>query len=228
MCTRRPLMIALLLLAGSIFCHALPIDSALFTTYTNDNAKTTLYWLVCGSIPPGTGCYSFGQLGPFGEIGSIVEGSKAYNNAKGTITRHLYVIDQAYGSAQNGVALYDYKRVDTIVNAYDTTTFTLVKTLPLPTLTGASSATVFMAANKEYLVIATSLSDAVVEVAKSKYVITPISDIPESPTSITADSYGFVTVTSPHGFFVVGPDGTLRELGGGSPFTVNSILGTQP
>src|SRR5689334_11401878 len=100
----RTLMISLLLLSGSIFCHASAIDAGLFTTYTNDTAKTTLYWTVCGSIPPGSGCYGFGQLGPFGEIGSIVEGSKIYSNGGNTITRHLYVIDQAFGSGQTGVA----------------------------------------------------------------------------------------------------------------------------
>ncbi|MGA2964856.1 MAG: hypothetical protein ABSD64_01505 [Terriglobales bacterium] len=224
---RWPLLISLLLLSGSIFCHAVPIDAGLFTTYSNDDAKTTLYWTVCGSIPPGEGCYGFGQLGPFGQIGSIVEGSKVYNNAKGTITRHLYVIDQAYGSGKDGVALYDYKRVDSIVNAYDTTTLTLVKTVSLP-LTGGSSATVFMGANKAYLVIATSMSDAVVEVAKSNHAVTPISEISQIPTSITADNYGFVTVTSPMGFFVIGPNGAPQEFGGGSPFTVNTILGIQP
>ena len=228
MSTRQVLMISLLLLSGSIFCHAVKVDSGLFTTYTNNNAKTTLYWSVCGSIPPGSGCYSSGQLGPFGEIGSIVEGSKVYNNANGTITRHFYVIDQAYGSGQNGVALYDYTRVDTIANATDTTTFTLLKTVSLP-LTGGSSAAVFMAANRGYLVIGTSMTTIPVEVAKRNYAITPLNILsPEIPSSIMADSYGFVLARFPSGFIVVGPDGTVREYGGGSPFTVNTIQGTQP
>jgi hypothetical protein len=226
MFTRRALMI-FLAMSGSIFCHAVPIDAGLFTTYTNDNAKTTLYWVVCGTIPPGSGCYGSGQVGPFGEIGSIAEGSKVYNNLKGTITRHLYVIDKRYGPGQNGVALYDYKRVDTIANSYDTTTFTLVKTVSLP-LTGGSSAAVFMGANKGYLVIGTSMASVPVEVAKSNHVVTSLNIIGQIPTSITADNYGFVVVTSPSGFFVVGPDGALREDGGGSPFTVNMILGIQP
>jgi hypothetical protein len=137
------------------------------------------------------------------------------------------VIDQAYGAGQNGVALYDYKRVDTIVNSYDTTTFTLVKTVSLP-LTGGSSATVFMGANKGYLVIGTSMGTVPVEVAKSTYVVTSLNIIGQIPTSITADNYGFVVVTSASGFFVVGPSGALQEDGGGSPFTINTIEGTQP
>jgi hypothetical protein len=44
----------------------------------------------------------------------MVESSKVYDVAQGTITRYLYVIGQAYGSRQNGVALYAHTRVDTI------------------------------------------------------------------------------------------------------------------
>jgi hypothetical protein len=224
---RRALMTSLLLLSGGVLCHATQIDSGLYTTYTNDNAKTMLYWSVCGSIGTGSGCYASGQLGPFGEIGSIVEGTKSYNNSTGTITRHLYVIDKAYGSGKNGVALYDYKRVDTIANDFDTTTFTLVKAVSLP-LTGGSSALVLVGANQAYLVVGTSMSTTAVEVKKNNYAVTSLTVISGAPTSITADNYGYVTVTSAGGFFVVGPTGTVLEDGGGSPFTVNTILGIQP
>ncbi len=224
---RRVLVTSLLLLSASLFCYAVPIDSGLFTTYTTDNAKTTLHWSICGSISTGSGCYSSGQMGPFGKIGSVVEGSKAYNNVKGTITRHIYVIDQEYGSGQNGIALYDYQRVDTIANAYDSANVTLAKTVSLP-LTGGSSALVFVGANKGYLVIGTNMSAIPVKVTKSNYAITPLNIISQIPDSISADNYGFITVTSPFGFFVVGPNGAVQEDGGGSPFTVNSILGTLP
>lgn len=227
MCSRRSVVSWLLLLSGSVFCHAAPIDSGLFTTYTTDNAKTTLYWVVCGSIPPSEGCYSAGQLGPFAKIGSIVEGNKSYNKTTGAIMRHVYVIEQASGSGQNEVALHDYKRVDTIVGSYDTTTFTLARTVSLP-LTGGSSALVFVGANNNYLVIGTSVTAIPVEVKKSTLAITSLNIISQIPISITADNYGFITVTSANGFFVVGPSGALQEDGGGSPFTVNKILGTRP
>jgi len=215
------------LLSGSVFCYAAAIDSGLFTTYTTNNSKTTLYWVVCGSIPPAIGCYTSGQLGTFGEIGSIVEGTKSYNNTTGTITRHLYVIDQAIGSGQNKVVLNDYKRVDTIVNSFDTTKFTLVKRVLLP-LTGGNSALVFVGANNSYLVIGTSMTAIPVKVQKSTLAVTSLNIISEIPISITADNYGFITVTSANSFFVVGPNGALEEDGGGSPFTVNKILGTRP
>ena len=161
MSMRRVMLVYLLLLCGTIFSEAATIDSGLYTTYTTDNAKTTLYWAVCGSIGLGTGCYSSGEVSPFGKIGSIVEGGKTYNISAGTVTRYLYIVDQEYGSAGNGVALYAYKRVDTITSTSDTTTFTLVKTVSLP-LRGGSSAVVYAG----YLLIGTSMSAVPVEVTK--------------------------------------------------------------
>lgn len=227
MFNRPALLLSFLFLFGSLFCHAATIDSGLYTTYTTDNAKSELYWSVCGSIGTGSGCYGSGSLGPFGQIGSIVEGSKSYNVSKGTVTRYLYVIDQAYGSALDGVELYAYKRVDTITLSYDTTTFTLEKTVSLP-LTGGGAALTLVGANSAYLVIGTSLTAVPVEVAKNNYAITPLTIISQIPVSITADNYGYVTVTSASEFFVVGPKGTVQEDGGGSPFTVNTLLGAQP
>jgi len=223
----RVVLASLLLLCGTIFCQAATIDSGLYTTYTIDNAKTTLYWTVCGSVGMGTGCYSAGAVSPFGKISSIVEGRKTYNISAGTVTRYLYVVDQEYGSAGNGVAVYAYKRVDTITSTSDTTTFTLAKTVPLP-LMGGSSAVVYAGGNSGYLLIVTSMSAVPVEVTKKTYAVTPMNIISQIPSSITADNYGYITVTSANGFFVVGPDGLLREDGGGAPFTVNTLLGLQP
>jgi hypothetical protein len=224
---RRALIISLLLLSGNIVCYAAQIDSGLFTTYDVNNAKTMLYWTVCGSIPPGEGCYSSGQLGPFGKIGSIVENGKSYNLTAGTVTRLVFIVDQAYGSAGTSVALYVYKRDDTIFGSSDTTTFTLQKTVPLP-LTGGNSALIFLAANSGYAVIGSSLTSTTYEIKKGTYVITPLTIISGTPISITPDNYGYITVTLTGGFFVVGPNGALQEDGGGSPFSVNTLLGTRP
>jgi hypothetical protein len=224
---RRALTLTFIFLAGSIASHAAAIDAGLYTTYTTYDAKTTLSWLVCGSLADSSGCYQSGSLGPFGEIGTVIEGSKTYNNSKGTVTRYLYVIDQEYGSAQDGVALYAYKRVDTITSSYVTTTFTLEQTVSLP-LTGGSSATVFAGGNSGYLVIGSSLSTVPVEVTKKTYAVSSIDIISQVPVSITADNYGYITVTSADAFFVVGPNGQLEEDGGGSPFMMNTLLGIQP
>jgi hypothetical protein len=52
-------------------------------------------------------------------------------------------------------------------------------------------------------------------------------------SSISADSYGFVTINQVagqgvHGFFVVGPDGSEQEDGGGDYFMINPINGMIP
>jgi hypothetical protein len=227
MLIRRVLTSLLLVLVGSASGWAAAIDSGLYTTYGTDNAKTTLSWIVCGSVLGSSGCYSSGDLGAFGHIGSIIESPKVYDNREGTVTRALYVLDQAYGSGQNGVALYVYQRVDTIAGSYESTTFTLEKTISLP-LVGGGQAVTFVAANKGYLVIGSSNSTVPVEVNKHTFAITPLGIISQIPTAITADNYGYVTVTAANGFFVVGPDGSLQEDGGGSPFTINALLGTQP
>ena len=227
MFSRRIVTTFLVLLAGCTLCNAALPDANLFTTYNADSAKTTLYWTTCGSIPPGTGCYASGQFGTFGQIGSVIEGTKTYNATTGTITRRIYIIDQAYGPGKDEVALFDYKRVDLIVNGSDSVTTTLAKRLVLP-LTGGSSATVFVGANRGYLLIGTSMSNIPVEVTKITHVVTPMNIISQVPVSITADNYGFITVTSENGFFVVGPNGQLQEDGGGAPFTVNEIMGVEP
>jgi hypothetical protein len=210
-----------------MFCYAGQIDSGLYTTYDVNTAKSMLYWTVCGSIPPGEGCYSSGQLGPFGKVGSIVENGKSYNLTAGTVTRLVYIVDQAYGSTGTSVALYVYKRVDTIVGSNETTTFTLQKTVSLP-LGGGSSALIFVAANGGYLVVGSSLSPTTYEVKKGSYVVSPLTIISGTPISITPDNACFITVTLTGGFFVVGPNGALQEDGGGSPFSVNTLLGTRP
>jgi hypothetical protein len=227
MFVRRVLLTCFLLLAVCISGFAATIDSGLFTTYTTYSGKTTLSWVVCGSVGNSTGCYSSGQLGPFGQIGSIIESPKVYKDRQGTVTRELYVVDQAYGTAQDGVALYVYKRVDTIAGSSEFTKFTLEKTISLP-LTGGSGALSFLATNTDFLVIGTSNSTVPIEVDKSTYAITSLDIISQVPTSITADNYGYVTVTSADAFFVVGPDGSLQEDGGGAPFMINDLLGIQP
>lgn len=226
MLVRRVPGTCLLLLASCICCCASAIDAGLYTTYTA-YGQSTLSWVVCGSLRGGEGCYSSGELGPFGQIGSIIESAKVYDNREGTVTRELYVVDQAYGSGQNDVELYVYLRVDTIAGSYETTTFTLKKTISLP-LAGGTNASTMVAANNVFLVIGTSESSVPVEVNKSTGAVTPLTIISQVPNSITADNYGYVTVTSAGGFFVVGPDGSLQEDGGGSPFMINALLGYQP
>ena len=82
---------------------------------------------------PGTsGCYGAGFLGPFGKVGAMLEGLPTQNLTKGTVTRYIYVLDESYASGINGVALFVYKKVDTIAGGSDAITVTLFKTVILP------------------------------------------------------------------------------------------------
>jgi hypothetical protein len=125
------------------------------------------------------------------------------------------------------VALYVYRRIDTIVGSFEKTVFTLEKTIPLSFI-GGSKVIVFLAANQGHLVIGTNNSAMIVVVNKRTYVITPLTVFSETNTSITADNYGYVTVSSANGNFEIGPDGALLGDGGGSQFMINDLLGTRP
>jgi len=190
-------------------------DSTLYTTYTG--GRTSVGWTVCGSTAQSEGCYSSGSIGPFVGVGAMLEGNPAVNG--NVVTRGIYVVD----SGGANVTLYIYKKVDTISASYDSVTVTLARTVSLP-LTGGSTATCFMAANSKFLFIGTDQTSYAVEVNKGTLSMTNVGGFspPINVTSITSDQYGYVTVTQAGGFTVLGPDGSLREDGGGTDF----MLGT--
>lgn len=153
----------LLLLGGTVSLHAAAIDSTLYTTYTMNATRTNISWVVCGSTSTTNGCYGSGSLGTFGRVGAIMESNPSQNVTKSTVTRNIYVLDVAYGPAANGVALYVYKKVDTVSVSDDTIAVTLFKTVSLP-LTGGSTTVASMAANTPFLYIGTNRDDLAVQV----------------------------------------------------------------
>jgi hypothetical protein len=164
----------------------------------------------------------------------MLEGNPATNVARGTVTRSIYVLDIGYGNSGNEVALYVYKKVDTIAGSGDTITVTLFKTVILP-LAGGSSASASMAANNMFLYIGTDQTQLAVQLKKSNFAITQFGAIsaPINVSSITADKYGFVTVTwgdskSGGGFLVLSPTGVGQVDGGGVPFMLNTVQATLP
>jgi hypothetical protein len=190
-------------------------DSKLYTTYSG--SRTNVGWVVCGSTLQTSGCYSSGSIGPFVGVGAMLEGNPSISGH--VVTRAIYVVD----SGGANVTLYVYKKVDNISPSYDSVTVTLSRTVSLP-LTGGSTAVCFMAANNRFLVIGTDLSYNGVEVNKGTFSITNVGGFspPIPVTSITADQYGYVTVTQAGAFTLVGPDGSFQEDGGGTDF----VLGT--
>lgn len=194
---------------------AAPPDSTLYTTYTG--SKTSVGWIVCGSTSQSEGCYASGSIGPFVGVGAMLEGNPTVSGS--VVTRSIYVVD----SGGSNVTLYIYKKVDTVSASSDAVTVTLARTVSLP-LTGGSTAACFMAANTKFLFVGTSVTSYAVEVNKRTLAITNVGGFspPINVTSITSDQYGYVTVTQAGGFTVLGPDGSLREDGGGTDF----MLGT--
>jgi hypothetical protein len=208
-------------------------DATLYTSYfMDDSTFTGVTWIVCGSTQQSEGCFDSGSLGPFGKIGGMLEGYPFVDAATSTVTRHVYIVDVASGGGA-GVTLYVYKKTDVVSSSFDTTTFTLVKTLDLP-ITGGSSAKTSMAANGKFLFVGTDQSSEAVEIQKSNYAITQWGGFspPMNISTITTDSYGYVTMTFSGGGFTgniqVGPDGLSRGDGGGAWFMLDTMQGFLP
>jgi hypothetical protein len=206
------------------------IDATLYTRYHTDIAHTSVDWEVCGTLAGSKDCYGSGTLGPFGQIGAMLEGEPKTDHAANTVTRAIYVLDYKSGPNQNEVVLYVYTKVDTITVDSDTVTVTLSRTISLP-LVGDFPAQTSMAANKRFLFIGTDLSPNAVQIDKRTFTVTEIGGFspPINVFAITADQYGYVTLSfgsfgSPDtAFIVVAPNGSAAEEGDGSQFVLNTL-----
>jgi hypothetical protein len=129
-----------------------------------------------------------------------------------------------------------YTKTDVVTAADDTVTVDLSRKISLP-LVGGNAVTASMAANDAYLYVGTNQSTQAVSIDKHDLkMVTPIaSGSPPLPVaSITADSYGNVTVTfgAPGGqfsaFYVFGPTGAPEEDGGGAQFVLDDLNSVIP
>lgn len=237
---RSALATSIILLAGAI---ALPLraqtaitltappDETLYTSYFFGTAYQSATWIVCGSTAQTEGCFGSGSLGPFGQIGALLEGNQTVSG--NTVTRHIYVVDVASGSSADSVVLYVYKKTDVVTASDDQTTVTLLKQVTLP-LTGGSTALCSMAANNGFLFIGTNLTSNGVRVQKSNLAMVTFGGFspPMNVTSITADRYGYVAATFSGGGFTgnieFGPNGNSVGDGGGAWFMLDTFLGVSP
>jgi hypothetical protein len=217
-------------LVGNTPLHASAIDATLSTNYVLQG-NTSVNWIVCGTLPGSGGCYGGGTLGPFGRIGAMIEGNPSQNLTTGSVTRYIYVLDVAYGSGRNEVALYVYKKVDVISGSSDRPSASLFKTITLP-LTGGSLTRASMAATAKFLYIGTNQDPLPVQVQKGNLAFTQTQGAgsPYNVNSITADQYGFVTVQWPKGtgFVVFDSNGVPQSEGGGNWFMLNTSIATLP
>jgi hypothetical protein len=201
------------------------VDATLFTTYDMASNFQSVSWVVCGSTSQTEGCYASGSLGPFGKIGALMEGSPSTSGS--TVSRSIYVVDSASGTSGTGVTLNVYKKTDTVSASSDTVSVTLSKSITLP-LTGGSTALCSMAANSMFLYIGTDQSTEAAVVQKFTLKVTGAGAFSSGVTSITADSYGYVTITQGNGFAVYGPTGAFEEDGGGAEFMLDTMNGVLP
>ena len=200
-----------------------PIDSTLFTTYQS-YGNVNIIWSTCGSTKNTSGCYGAGTLGPFNRVCAVIEGDPI--TVGNTVTRSIYILDG--GSSTDVVSLNVFKKTDTITNNSDTVSITPNQKITLP-LTGGSNALCAMAANTGFIFVGTDASPNAVKVNNLTYSVTQLGGFspPLPVTAITANDYGYVTVTQKaatggSGFSVYGPNGMLQEDGGGAPFIANT------
>jgi hypothetical protein len=219
---------------AEITADSTPIDGTLYATYSVSKNRTQVSMTVCGSLPDTEGCYGGADLGPFNSVGGVLEGLPSTNKTTNTVTRDIYVLDAAAGPNKVGVSLYVYSRTDIISASTDSITVVLTDTVALP-LIGGTSVKASMAANRGQLYIGTNKSPQAVAVVKKTLAFTQIGGFspPMNVSSITADEYGFVTVTfgsfnGTGGSYVYGPDGSFQGDGGGAAFTVGTAQAVRP
>ena len=207
-------------------------DATLFTVYTVSTDLTSVEWIVCGSTTVTEGCYGSGEtnLGTFGHVGAMLEGAPVVSG--NTVTRQIYVLDTASGTSATGVTLYVYtETITAALVAQTTVSQTTAVSLPL---VGGSSVTASMAANTSYLYVGTNQSTQAVAVSKMNWALSTVNGLypPSNVGAITANSYGFVTVTygtpgNSTGWVVYDPNGNFWGGGNGFSFildTTNAVI----
>ena len=229
----RPFHIALLPLFLAAPTPAFtPVDSTLFTTYILGPSSQQIAYFVCGSTQESEGCFTSGEIGPFGRVGAIIEGQA--REIGDVVTRDIYVIDTASGASKDGVTLSVYKKSDTVTASDDTVEVSFVRSVPLP-LQGGAHANCYVAGSTTYLYVATDKGPTAVQVEKGGLELTTISydSLPAVTRvlSISATSAGAVTVAfggttpSASGYVSYNAAGQQFEQGGGYNAYLNSEIG---
>lgn len=229
----RPLLIALLplLLARPAPAFA-SVDGTLFTTYLLGPSSQEISYVVCGSTQESEGCFTSGEIGPFGRVGAVIEG-KARESGD-VVTREIYVIDTASGASAKGVTLSVYRKTDTVTASYDTVEVNLLRSVPLP-LEGGARANCYLTGSAAYLYVATDKGPTAVQVREDSLDVTEISSnsVPAatrvlsiSPTTAGAATIAFGGTTPGSANYVsYNAAGQQFEQGGGYNAYLNSEIG---
>lgn len=213
------------LAGGRALAHETPaLDDGLFATFAN--AKTEVYFTVCGSTGGTEGCYGSGTMDPpFDYACGVLQGKP--KTVGDTMTRAVYVLDKRTSNTDD-MMLFVYQRKDVIANGYDSVSVNLKTAVDLG-ITGGSAAHCMMAGNDDYVYAATDASSGIASVSKHKNARDRriVGRVPgTAPASISADDRGYVVLNfNDDSFYVVDPHGNEQEDGGGNYGFINQRNG---
>lgn len=198
-------------------------DSGLFTYYSTIDS-TELNWVTCGTLPSATECYGAGHLSPFINACAIVQSVPAVLDAF-TVVRYIYVLDS--GSSADGASLVTFKRTDTVDDYHDTISVTKEATVPLPNIVAGTGATCLMVQGLTNVYVGTTQSATAVRINRTTYDVTTLGTGNGTLTSMTTDSYWFVTINRNQAggitHTIYGPDDQLEMFRDGGVFMINPI-----
>jgi hypothetical protein len=205
------LLAASSLLLMQSLAFAAKLDGGIYLRYNLYPDATTVYWMVCGQLVGGDGCYAHGELSNLERPCAVMEGkSKQKGNV---VTRYVYVFDKRSSTKKPGLVNV-YLRQDTITDDYVSTDIPLVQQIDSG-ISGSPTANCFMAGSDSNVYVGTDASQVVARLRSSDLKISAIhgySDV----QSMTADQRGWVAIT----FFnssslLYDPNGTIQGEGGG-------------
>jgi hypothetical protein len=200
-------------------------DSGLFTEYHAVDGHE-FYWDTCGKLPSGAeDCYGAGNLGHFTNACAIMQSASEAIDAS-TVVRYIYVLDAGRGS--EGASLVSFRRTDSISEDHDAISIDKEQTVSLPGIAAGNREACQMVQNPTNVYAGVKQSATVVSINKKSYQITNLDEESGALISITADSYGFVSIDRRRAAEIYGPDGERLRSRGAGGFLINPIDSVYP
>jgi hypothetical protein len=212
--------ISLLLPAATVLVPGQAVaqaGSTLFTTYNFSPSEFT--WLTCGSTSVSEGCYGSGTVSGFGNACAIL--SDGVTGISTKFEQRIYVLDKNATGKNDAVLHVLTRQVYVDGSGFAHTKFTKAKDVSLP-LTGGNGVRCFASDNAAIIATGTSKSTEAAIVNKSSLVASSYGGFspPADMIGITTDASGYITLNFDGGFYLLGPDGSLQEDGGGNAYLI--------
>jgi hypothetical protein len=204
-------------LSAACVLAPVPARAQLYTTYNFDNAGFN--WVTCGSTPQSEGCYGSGAVTTFGHLCAIFE-----DYASGTTydyKQHVYALDNNATGKKDVVLHILTLSISTDQTGFAHTTFTPLTNVKLP-LTGGNGVKCYAAENGAAIVAGTNASTQAAYIDRKTLAVSGYGGFspPATVSGITVDAAGYITVNFQGGFYLIGPDGSGQEDGGGNAYLI--------